>query len=121
MCGKSGAFLSLGADLPEHVRTALVVGGCIVLLMIAAALITRKISAVDFAAFSLMLAGGAGNLLDRILNHNRVVDFMNIGIGRVRTGIFNVADVALMVGFGMVAISSVAHRARRQSRDSLED
>jgi hypothetical protein len=32
-----------------------------------------------------------------------------------------VADVALMVGFGMVAISSVAHRARRQSRDSLED
>jgi signal peptidase II len=29
-----------------------------------------------------------------------VVDFLNVGIGPLRTGIFNVADVAIMVGVG---------------------
>ena len=117
-----GAFLSLGADLPERVRTALmVVGGGAGLLMVVLALITQQMFTADFAAFSLMVAGGAGNLLDRILNHNKVVDFMNIGIGRVRTGIFNVADVALMLGICMVAISSLAHSASDQARDASED
>lgn len=27
-----------------------------------------------------------------------VIDFMNVGIGALRTGIFNVADVAIMLG-----------------------
>ena len=31
-----------------------------------------------------------------------VIDFLNIGIGPVRTGIFNVADVAIMAGVSMV-------------------
>ncbi len=96
----------------------MVVGGGIGLFILALVLVTRKMSAARFAAFSLMVAGGAGNLLDRIFNHNQVVDFMNIGIGRVRTGIFNVADVALMLGIGMIAISSLAHRDRPQSRNA---
>ncbi|MGO9449688.1 MAG: signal peptidase II [Candidatus Binataceae bacterium] len=114
-----GAFLSLGANLPEHLRAALmVVGGGIGLFIFALVLVTRKMSAGRFAAFSLMVAGGAGNLLDRIFNHNQVVDFMNIGIGSVRTGIFNMADVALMLGVGMIAISSLAHRDRPQARNA---
>lgn|SRR5208282_294197 len=114
-----GAFLSLGANLPEHMRAAvMVVGGAIGLLMLALVLVTQEVSRARFAAFSLMVAGGAGNLFDRIFNHNQVVDFMNIGIGRVRTGVFNVADVALMLGIGMIAISSLVHRDRGQLRDA---
>ena len=45
-----------------------------------------------------MLAGGIGNLIDRIFFENGVIDFLNVGVGNWRTGIFNVADMAIMVG-----------------------
>ncbi len=40
-----------------------------------------------------------------------VIDFLNIGIGPVRTGIFNVADVAIMVGIALLLADR--YRARR--------
>jgi signal peptidase II len=43
------------------------------------------------------VAGGASNWIDRAVRGS-VVDFMNVGIGPVRTGVFNVADVAIMLG-----------------------
>lgn len=46
---------------------------------------------------ALFVAGGASNLVDRI-TYGMVIDFMNDGIGSVRTGIFNVADMAIMLG-----------------------
>lgn len=49
-------------------------------------------------AWSLVLAGGLGNLLDRLIYDGRVIDFMNLGIGSLRTGIFNVADVCITIG-----------------------
>ena len=30
-----------------------------------------------------ILAGGTGNLIDRIFNEGRVIDFMNMGIGSI--------------------------------------
>jgi signal peptidase II len=41
-------------------------------------------------------SGGVGNIIDRIL-YGEVRDFLNIGIGSVRTGIFNAADIYLNV------------------------
>jgi signal peptidase II len=35
-----------------------------------------------------------------------VIDFMNLGVGPVRTGIFNVADVAIMLGAGILVLES---------------
>ena len=49
-----------------------------------------------FVAWALVVAGGVGNLIDRIAA-GYVIDFMNLGIGSLRTGIFNVADVAISV------------------------
>ena len=54
---------------------------------------------------SLFAAGGASNLLDRVIYGN-VIDFMNVGIGSVRTGIFNVADMAIMLGAAIVLWAS---------------
>ncbi len=47
---------------------------------------------------SMILAGGFANLWDRILNGGVVIDFMNMGIGSLRTGVFNVADVFITFG-----------------------
>jgi len=106
-----GAFLGLGANLPDHWRIWLmvVVAGAW-LLALAVLLLSREWSRARFVALALILAGGLGNLIDRIANHNAVVDFMNLGIGRIRTGIFNVADVALMCGAAMLLLFSADHR-----------
>ena len=45
-----------------------------------------------------MIGGGLGNLIDRIFNSGAVVDFVSIGLGGLRTGIFNVSDVAIVAG-----------------------
>ena len=36
----------------------------------------------------------------------RVIDFLNVGVGGLRTGIFNVADIAVMVGVALLAWSA---------------
>jgi signal peptidase II len=48
--------------------------------------------------FSLIFAGGTGNILDRLVFDRHVTDFMNLGIQNVRTGIFNFADLWIMAG-----------------------
>ena len=45
-----------------------------------------------------------GNLIDRIMNQGAVIDFMNIGIGPIRTGVFNVADLAILAGIFIFAV-----------------
>ena len=51
-----------------------------------------------FVSFVFILYGGIGNLIDRICNNGLVTDFINFGIGPIRTGIFNVADMAITSG-----------------------
>ena len=50
------------------------------------------------ASLALIFAGGMGNVIDRLSFDRRVTDFMNMGIMSLRTGIFNVADVAVTAG-----------------------
>lgn len=52
-----------------------------------------------------LVAGGAiGNLLDRIRSERGVVDFIDIGLGAHRFWIFNVADMGVVIGAGLLAI-----------------
>lgn len=100
----TGAFLGLGASLPEGVRVHLFTW--FVGLLVAGALwfAFRPGTPVRHAAgAALVAAGGLGNLWDRITTGGWVVDFMNLGVGWLRTGIFNVADVALMAGVALIA------------------
>lgn len=94
----SGAFLSLGENLPDGIRTAvLTIGVAILLIVVAVLAIRHQWGGVPLHGVALMWAGGASNLVDRAAR-GHVVDFLNVGIGSLRTGIFNVADVAVMLG-----------------------
>ncbi len=92
-----GAFLSLGNNLPDFVWYF----GMVILPV--AALLGFTIYVVMkhpenlklWVLWILVTAGGAGNLVDRILS-GAVVDFMNLGIGPIRSGIFNVADLYIV-------------------------
>jgi signal peptidase II len=101
-----GAFLSLGANLPDWERYALLtVVSSAILGLLSLFVFTRKdLAAMDICGYALILAGGISNMIDRIAA-GVVVDFMNIGIGSLRTGIFNVADVAIMAGLFVVIAS----------------
>jgi signal peptidase II len=57
-------------------------------------------SRLAICGVALFLAGGVSNLIDRVAIGS-VIDFLSAGIGPVRTGIFNVADLAIMAGIGL--------------------
>jgi signal peptidase II len=95
-----GSFLSVGALLPAQVRFGVftfAVGVGLVALF-AHLTICPHIRMTRFVGLSLVLAGGMSNLLDRILRHGLVTDFVTVQIGPFRTGVFNVADVLIMIG-----------------------
>ena len=94
----TGAFLSLGSRLPEWARTVLLrVGVGLALAALVFVALRHRWSGLALAGASLSFAGGVSNLLDRILRGS-VVDFMSIGVGSLRTGIFNVADIGVALG-----------------------
>jgi signal peptidase II len=97
----TGAAMSLGDDLSKPVSLLLLV---ILPLVILTALfiyvIKRSVvmSLPKMLTFSLIIAGGLGNILDRLIFDRHVTDFMNIGVNNLRTGIFNFADVWVTTG-----------------------
>ncbi|MCB9642217.1 MAG: signal peptidase II [Myxococcales bacterium] len=105
----TGAFLGMGAGFPQELKfwvffllPILMLGG-----MVLFGLLSRKISSVQLWMLMLVVGGGLGNLVDRVFLSGRVTDFLNIGVGTLRTAIFNVADIAIMLGsFGLI-LSSV--------------
>jgi signal peptidase II len=100
-----GAFLGLGAALPPEVRRALFTFGVGVLLAgLSVVLLRERWRPLPLAGMTLLWAGGVSNLIDRAL-HGSVVDFLNVGIGGLRTGIFNLADSAILLGMALVLLS----------------
>lgn len=95
----AGAFLSLGSRLPPSARFLLleVMVGALLLCGLFFTIFSNRMSLRQKAVLALAMGGGLGNLIDRVL-HGAVVDFVSLGIGSLRTGIFNLADVAITVG-----------------------
>lgn len=112
-----GAFLSLGAGLPDDIRFLLLVVltslflGLVLIFLLRSALL----STVQTIGLSLLVAGGSGNLLDRVLNEGAVVDFVSVGIGSLRTGVFNLADLAIV--FGLVLFWAGEDRSRSRKAE----
>ena len=98
----TGAFLSLGANQSERIRFWLLKFLPVLLLIVLSlyTLFSQQLDTLQIIALSFILGGGISNIFDRLL-YGKVVDFMNMGIGDLRTGIFNFADVSIMVGMGL--------------------
>lgn len=97
----TGAALSLGEDLPKQVSFWLL---SILPLIILSGLFFYTLKNLDqmspmkVFSIALVFSGGIGNIIDRILYDRHVADFLNVGIGSIRTGIFNVADICVTAG-----------------------
>jgi signal peptidase II len=108
----TGAFLSLGASLPEAIRQPLFSFGVGLLLLavLVYALRSKELDRLAIFALALIFSGGASNLGDRVVYGGYVVDFVQMGIGPVRTGVFNVADMAIMAGTFMLLFDAFRKR-----------
>lgn len=107
----TGAFLSLGSTLPDWLRPYLLTGlnGIILFVVSMFLIVKRDVTMPVTLSLSLILSGGIGNMIDRIFRNGEVVDFLNIGMPwgpfQIRSGIFNIADVAIMAGlFLMIGV-----------------
>ena len=105
----NGAWGNLGGDWGEPYRSIFLIYLPILVLVLFAAfsLFSNKINNTEFWAYAFIVSGGAGNLIDRV-RFGYVVDFMYAGIKRpFETNIFNVADVVIMIGFGLIVLNMI--------------
>jgi signal peptidase II len=104
----AGGFLSIGARLPAPVRM-LVFGGLsalFVVTLLVVAIRRRSLGSAKLLGIALIAGGGIGNLLDRA-TFGLVRDFLIVGVGGVHTGIFNVADMAVLGGVLLLFLASM--------------
>ena len=76
---------------------------CVIMIICIAMLIRKTFdSKLMFWALCLVVGGGAGNLIDRIFRGGSVVDFLVFGF--FDFPVFNVADIAVCVGAGLIVL-----------------
>ena len=105
-----GAFLGMGAHFASGTRFWLFTVGVALLLLVFVSRIVRASSIVELVGWCMIVAGGAGNLIDRLLYDGHVIDFLRVGIAGFRTGIFNLADTAIALGLLCLFLSALPRR-----------
>jgi signal peptidase II len=106
-----GAFLSLGSDLPVFLRIVLLnILPLVVLGLAGFYVFTRtNLSRVTTIATCFVIGGGLGNIYDRMVNGS-VTDFLHIDFVIFQTGVFNLADVSIMIGAFVIVLDVARHR-----------
>jgi len=87
------------------------IGVAVVATLIVSYLILKE--AENRLAFSFVLGGALGNLTDRIV-HRAVIDFFDFYAGTFHWPAFNVADIGLCIGIGMLLIHAFFFEGKRK-------
>jgi signal peptidase II len=107
LASNPGAFLSLGAGLPAGLRHLVFLGLAPLLLAVICVLALRSgfSSVWPLLGLAFVAGGGLANWLDRIQHGGAVTDFVSFGLGPLRTGVFNLADVSIVAGVALLLLS----------------
>ena len=97
----TGAAMSFADDLPKTASFWLL--GILPLFFLFVLLAytlkhSREMRFGKLFSLALIISGGMGNIIDRIVYDRHVTDFMIISLGKIHTGIFNFADVCVTAG-----------------------
>lgn len=86
-----------------------------VILWLLFLMITKKVHRpVYLASISLILGGGIGNLIDRIFNDGKVIDFIDVRI--INFPIFNFADICAVCGAGLLMLTVIIDEIKEHKR-----
>ena len=104
----TGAFLSLGNELPNALRIILLIALPVLVMTFGLFFLFTKVnlSKPTLIGLSFVLGGGIGNMYDRIV-YGSVTDFLHIDFVIFQTGIFNMADVSIMTGMFLILFQSI--------------
>jgi len=104
----NGGMLSFGSKLPSDIKFLIFIAVVSVFLMILLFYILKNPAGNITRDFSLILilSGGTGNLIDRLINNGNVIDFIRIRLPIIENGIFNIADFYITLGFILLLLSS---------------
>ncbi len=108
-----GVAFSMGSELSDSMRFWIFTIGVTVFLLslLVYVMTSSHVRRVEVWAYSLVIGGGASNVLDRMMHEGIVVDYIVMGKGMLRTAIFNLADTIILVGLGILLVYSfVGHR-----------
>jgi signal peptidase II len=111
-----GAAWGFLATAPEPVRRTFL-GGVSLLAMILIFFMFRNLGpgrVLPSIYLGLILGGAAGNFVDRLVA-GTVVDFVQMFLGSYEWPTYNVADIAISVGVGLVLLDSLLHREPKGS------
>lgn len=105
----SGGMLSFGNRLPNNLRIIIfkIFVAIVICLLFFYTILKKGIRKGSLFALILIISGGVGNLIDRIMNEGKVVDFILLGVYNFHTGIFNIADVYVTTGIIILIISEI--------------
>jgi signal peptidase II len=96
---------AMGLPLGAHPRVVLGVFGLVVAGVLFRVYVRSPTAdRLRAAALALVIAGAAGNAVERLVSRQGVVDFIDMGLGSARFWTFNVADVGVTVGAVLLAI-----------------
>lgn len=107
----TGAFLSVGSSLSNPLKFILL--SLFPLLAIGFGIFylstNNNVSKAALIGFCFVIGGGIGNIFDRMV-YGSVTDFLYLKWGMLHTGIFNLADVSIIVGTGIILAFSFLKR-----------
>ena len=93
----------------------LIVITSLVILWLLYLMIFKKVHRpVYLASISLIIGGGIGNLIDRIFNDGKVVDFIDVRI--INFAIFNFADICAVCGAGLLLLTVIVDEIKEHKR-----
>lgn len=101
----TGAFLGMGSELSPFLRTALllILPSLVMIGVFVYIIRTKDLTNISLWGLSFIVGGGIGNLFDRIV-YGSVTDMIFLDFQFAHTGIFNVADMSVMVGTGLILL-----------------
>ena len=108
----SGAFLGMGSGFSPIMKSVfLIILPIIVLIsIIVYVYMDKEIDKISLIGFSIIIGGGIGNIFDRII-YGSVTDFLFIDLGGIfKTGIFNIADLAVTTGMILILLMSFKNK-----------
>ncbi|MFD1062231.1 signal peptidase II [Winogradskyella litorisediminis] len=111
-----GAFLGMGSDMnPTLHFIGLKLLPLLVLLYVIYYVYTNKnLNKLSVVAFSCIIGGGLSNVIDRFL-FSSVTDFFFIDLGGIfKTGIFNIADIAVTTGMFILIFNNFIFKKKQK-------
>lgn len=101
-------------------KMLIAVTGAVLVVLVALLFFKKSLKMPAVISLGLIIGGGAGNLIDRIFNDGKVIDFIDFRL--INFAIFNFADICAVCGTFLLMLTIVIGeiKEKRAMKDSSE-